>query len=80
MSKVGLGTIKNDLAASDLPPEGPKKERSHFLIRGTLSKCEQKPTEGGQGMSKVGLGTIKNDFVASDLPPEGPKKERWAIS
>ena len=34
---------------------------SHFLIRGTLSKCEQKPTEGGQGMSKVGLGAIKND-------------------
>ena len=25
--KVGLGTIENGLAASDFPPEGPKKER-----------------------------------------------------
>ena len=26
-SKLGLGTIKNGSAASDLPPEGPPKER-----------------------------------------------------
>ena len=50
-------------------------DSSHFLIRGTLSKCEQKPTEGGQGMSKVGLGTIKNELAASDLPLKGPKKK-----
>ena len=30
-SKLDLGTIKNGISASDLPPEGPKKERRSNL-------------------------------------------------
>ena len=32
MSKVGLGTIRNELAASDLPLKGPKKRVGQFHV------------------------------------------------
>ena len=35
-SKLDLGTIKNGISTSDLPPEGPKKER-----RGNLSNLSK---------------------------------------
>ena len=65
MSKLDLGTIKNGSAASDLPPEGPKKKSWADLTH--LAH-----------ISKLALGTIKNGSAVSDLPPEGQKKKRWA--
>ena len=61
ISKLDLGTIKNGSAASDLPPEGPKKKSWAVLTH--LAH-----------ISKLALETIKNGSAASDLPPEDPKK------
>ena len=61
ISKLDLGTIKNGSAASDLPPEGPKKKSWADLTH--LAH-----------ISKLALGTIKNGSAVSDLPPEDPKK------
>ena len=61
ISKLDLGTIKNGSAASDLPPEGPKKKSWADLTH--LAH-----------ISKLALGTIKNGSAVSDLPPGDPKK------
>ena len=59
--KLSIGTIENASAASDLPPEGPKKKSWADLTH--LAH-----------ISKLALGTIKNGSAVSDLPPEDPKK------
>ena len=59
-SKLGFGTIGNEFAASDLPPEGQKKR-----------VCRKRQFEKKILMY---FGTTKFESGASDFPPEGPKK------
>ena len=67
-AELSFGTIGNGSAASDLPPEGPKKKSWAELAH--ISP-------------KVSFRTIENGSAACDLPPEGPKKSVgliWRIS